>query len=426
LPHDNYSFMRKLLLLFGLSLILNHISAQLTSTGYRIPNVKDVDYVFVFDGITSSSTITYTGNGTTVNWYKTTDLTNSISNQTDLSPEDSVGYTLIVDGTTVAHCWVMDYKKRPPFLKFEASKFGSQCKSLTISINDSTGIKPIKYFSADLSKSYEFPRQFKVTYKTKKWVTDAWEQRDTTITVSLTSADKFITLNDPPLCNTTFSIKGEEYTTTPITFKSSEYTAVAVKSNMTSVLALRTEKNEKEKPDKTDLNQKLIKGSAPLDVQFLSNATEPVVESYKWDFFLDKNLIISRLDKDQRYTFNEKGNYLVKMTASSKSCTCMDSITVQVVESYLFVPRVFTPNGDGIQDEFRVGYKSLASFECWVYNRWGKLVYHWNDPQRGWDGTINGQKASSGPYFYVIQAVGTDKITYKKSGDINLLRGKDE
>ncbi|HQF11418.1 MAG TPA: gliding motility-associated C-terminal domain-containing protein, partial [Paludibacteraceae bacterium] len=58
-------------------------------------------------------------------------------------------------------------------------------------------------------------------------------------------------------------------------------------------------------------------------------------------------------------------------------------------------------------------------------NRWGRMVYHWNDPQKGWDGTIGGKKAPVGAYFYVIKAVGADGIKYSKKGDINLLRGRE-
>jgi gliding motility-associated-like protein len=123
-------------------------------------------------------------------------------------------------------------------------------------------------------------------------------------------------------------------------------------------------------------------------------------------------------------------------------------VAVQISESYLAVPNVFTPNGDGKNDEFRVAYRSLRDFHIWVYNRWGKLVYESTDPARGWDGNINGRPAAEGAYFYVVRAMGTDaaknasfmmKAAYNKkklnadesvlgiyqmSGDINLLRGK--
>ena len=139
----------------------------------------------------------------------------------------------------------------------------------------------------------------------------------------------------------------------------------------------------------------------------------------------------------------------LKMLAESSSFTDDTVMTVAIAESYLAVPNVFKPNGDCKNDEFRVAYRSLREFHCWVYNRWGKLVYAWDDPAKGWDGTINGRPAAEGAYFYVIRALGTDapknaqyiglKASYQKkkanaddavvgvyqlSGDINLLRGK--
>jgi gliding motility-associated-like protein len=112
----------------------------------------------------------------------------------------------------------------------------------------------------------------------------------------------------------------------------------------------------------------------------------------------------------------------------------------------LLVPNVFTPDGNGMNDEFRVVYRSIKEFNCKVYNRWGHLVYEWSDPAKGWDGTVNGRPVAEGAYYYVIRALGTDaekgakyigkpKYTklqkkqelplgvYQLSGDINLLRG---
>jgi gliding motility-associated-like protein len=133
-------------------------------------------------------------------------------------------------------------------------------------------------------------------------------------------------------------------------------------------------------------------------------------------------LIVKRTDKDQRYTFTDAGTYTVKLTVSNSICSYSDSITVITSVSEIYVPNVFTPNGDGFNDEFRVAYNSLISFQCWVYNRWGRQVYYWNDPTKGWDGNINGKKAVPGAYFYIIKAVGSDKKVYKLKGDINLLR----
>ena len=95
------------------------------------------------------------------------------------------------------------------------------------------------------------------------------------------------------------------------------------------------------------------------------------------------------------------------------------------VQPLHYVPNAFSPGtSPGVNDEFRVVYKSLVKFSCWIFNRWGQLLYHWTDPAQGWDGKKGGKYVSPGVYFYVIEAEGSDGIKYKKKGDINILRPK--
>ena len=225
----------------------------------------------------------------------------------------------------------------------------------------------------------------------------------------------------------------------------------AVKMELTSLATAREDdpagNNERNRPT----SQTLIAGSeysGPLEIAFYSNPT-PGAQYYFWAVYKSAERIATRNDRDMRYTFSEPGAYRVVCAVNNASCSSDSSeVNVQISESYLAVPNVFTPNGDGKNDEFRVAYRSLKEFHCWVYNRWGKLVYEWTDPSKGWDGTINGRPAAEGAYYYVIRALGTDaaknagymsKIAYTKkklgadesvigiyqmSGDINLIRGK--
>ncbi len=225
----------------------------------------------------------------------------------------------------------------------------------------------------------------------------------------------------------------------------------AVKMELTSLATAREDdpagNNERNRPT----SQTLIAGSeysGPLEIAFYSNPT-PGAQYYFWAVYKSTERIATRNDRDMRYTFYEPGAYRVVCAVNNASCSSDSSeVNVQISESYLAVPNVFTPNGDGKNDEFRVAYRSLKEFHCWVYNRWGKLIYEWTDPSKGWDGTINGRPAAEGAYYYVIRALGTDaaknagymsKISYTKkklgadesvigiyqmSGDINLIRGK--
>lgn len=240
---------------------------------------------------------------------------------------------------------------------------------------------------------------------------------------------------------------------------SSPVRPVAVKCHITSETTTR----EKE-PKLNEINRPLevtqLTGSAPMDILFHLNPS-PAADYYVWEIYQSSTMIAHRMDESTRYTFMDPGIYKIKGRVYSMQCPCVteddcvaDSslfsgeVQVTVDDSDLRVPNVFTPNGDGVNDEFRVAYRSLREFHCWVYNRWGHLVYSWDDPAKGWDGTINGRPAAEGAYFYVIRALGNTapanasygtKIAYKKkiregdesvmgiyrlSGSINLIRGK--
>jgi gliding motility-associated-like protein len=88
----------------------------------------------------------------------------------------------------------------------------------------------------------------------------------------------------------------------------------------------------------------------------------------------------------------------------------------------LHIPNAFTPNGDGSNDVFRVvPYESsevISSLE--IYNRWGQKVYE-NFGNSSWDGTIDGQPASSDVYVYIV-TIQCGELVGKRVGDVTLLR----
>ena len=417
--------MRKIILFACLLFTAIVASAQISSSPFVQPYIKitnnDTVQVFIFNGV-SNAGISYTGSGTTINWYKYSNGVNTFySSFSTIYPEDATGYTLIVDGVTT-HIWVIDYKSHLPVFKtFEPENSpNTQCEVVNLLIN---AIIPVLNFQSFNGDVHELTREFNITYKTLTWGGDIakWVPTDTIYPVTLPAIQKTV---PAPYMNTIFKLYGDQYASAlgiTDSISSALYSTNAVISHLVTNVTSReqTKNNEGNFPsDKTPINF-----SAPIDIQFLSNANEPTTQFYNWGIYKDDKLIINRTDKDHRYTFTEFGSYKVKLTVSNSTCTKSDSITVIVTESQLYVPNVFTPNGDGTNDEFRVAYKSLISFQCWVFNRWGRQVFYWSDPTKGWDGNINGKKATPGPYFYVIKATGSDKKKYKLSGDINLLRG---
>lgn len=89
------------------------------------------------------------------------------------------------------------------------------------------------------------------------------------------------------------------------------------------------------------------------------------------------------------------------------------------------VPNVLTPNGDGLNDVWRIELEEATCFECQVYNRWGQLIYRTNYMGFAWDGTVTntGEIAPEGSYYYLIEYCRFDGSEAQQRGIINLFRG---
>lgn len=85
------------------------------------------------------------------------------------------------------------------------------------------------------------------------------------------------------------------------------------------------------------------------------------------------------------------------------SSLCSDVQVVIIYDFNIGVPNAFTPNGDGLNDEFKiVSNVILDEFQLQIYNRWGQLVFETSDQHIGWDGTYNGNSLKSGSYVWKI------------------------
>lgn len=187
----------------------------------------------------------------------------------------------------------------------------------------------------------------------------------------------------------------------------------------------------------------LMQGEAPLEVTF-DNRSENA-QSFEWYLYKDTteiqpgamsvedSLLDGRIYTEQNlppYIYEHPGSYNVKLVVVNTRGInqCSDTAYIDryiVVDSSLVeVPNVFTPNGDGINDIFKVKAQSLEYFYGVIINRWGRKVYEWDDPQEGWNGKIHGKYASPGTYYYIITARGREIKTkkYTKKGPLLLVR----
>jgi hypothetical protein len=183
---------------------------------------------------------------------------------------------------------------------------------------------------------------------------------------------------------------------------------------------------------KADFAADPVSGGAPLEVTFTDKSVRGF--KYRWEFGDNKDSI-SELISPEPHIYYIPGEYSVKLTIESE-LHCIDSMRfdkIIVDPSKLDIPNVFTPDGDGLNDNFMVDSKSLRFISVEVFSRSGMKVYSFfGDGERlrdwqGWDGNVNHSsiKASPGVYFYIIQALGWDDVDYdskKQRGFVYLYR----
>ena len=123
------------------------------------------------------------------------------------------------------------------------------------------------------------------------------------------------------------------------------------------------------------------------------------------------------------------GEYIKKFT-NQFGCDSIHRLNI-IVEKFrsIWVPNVFSPNFDGLNDEVYVhatdGVEEILKFS--IFNRWGALVFELenfppNNPNYGWTGTFKDQEVNQAVFVYVVHWIGNSGAIEVVSGDITLLR----
>jgi len=123
-------------------------------------------------------------------------------------------------------------------------------------------------------------------------------------------------------------------------------------------------------------------------------------------------------------TPKERTTYIVHAVGNN-GCIDTASVTIDVeFADDIFIPSAFTPNGDGLNDLFRIKgswFFKVVAFS--VFNRWGQAVYHVEDGSNiGWDGTYMGVPAEMGTYNYLVIISNAEGQLQSHKGDVMLIR----
>lgn len=109
----------------------------------------------------------------------------------------------------------------------------------------------------------------------------------------------------------------------------------------------------------------------------------------------------------------------------TSSAGCLSKKCIEIIvenASTLYIPNVFTPNGDGVNDIYFIPSNNIKTYNLKIFNRWGQLLFSTTDPLKGWDGSFGGRTISDGVYVYIVYAVGNDDVIYNKTGHITVLQ----
>lgn len=146
---------------------------------------------------------------------------------------------------------------------------------------------------------------------------------------------------------------------------------------------------------------------------------------YVWDF---AGLATSTL-RDDSYEFpkTEGGSYPVTLTVSNEG-GCTDQVIKNIIIKNplsIWIPTSFTPNGDGLNETFKVVFNNdaVTKYSLRIFNRWGETLFYSEDPNFEWDGTIDGEKAPIGVYIWQIN--GKEEFeteSFTKFGHVTLTR----
>jgi len=114
--------------------------------------------------------------------------------------------------------------------------------------------------------------------------------------------------------------------------------------------------------------------------------------------------------------------YVLSVT-DTNGCISTDDIIINVdLTNLIFIPDIFSPNGDGNNDVLYMRSKGIENFRFAIYDRWGEKVFETTAKNVGWDGTFRGKSMSSAVFVYYVTGSFTNGGEINEKGHVALVR----
>ncbi|HCS21022.1 MAG TPA: hypothetical protein DIW47_10770 [Bacteroidetes bacterium] len=156
--------------------------------------------------------------------------------------------------------------------------------------------------------------------------------------------------------------------------------------------------------------------------------TSLLATSYIWDIESPDGNDITTTDENPILDLNVEGEYSIRLIAINdygcRDTAYRENLVRVNADGVLLVPDAFTPNGDGINDQFRPVFEGVEreNYHFRVYNRWGELIFDTRDIDEAWDGTFQGKMCESEVYVWQVEGIYYGKQHFEQNGRVMLLR----
>lgn len=167
----------------------------------------------------------------------------------------------------------------------------------------------------------------------------------------------------------------------------------------------------------------VLTGYPGLEVEFTNSSLN--ANSYNFAYGNGSSYNTTNISATPEATYQTPGTYTVILTASNGVCQDTAHLEVVVIPfppMLIVAPNIFTPNGDGKNDVFFIRLENATAIEVTIVNRWGNKMVSFSGVNSFWDGTVNGNLADEGVYFYNYTATGLDGTTQTGQGNVQLIK----
>jgi len=169
-------------------------------------------------------------------------------------------------------------------------------------------------------------------------------------------------------------------------------------------------------PSITDINHPQI--------QFTDQSSGAVTWQWNFDDVTGSN------EQNPTHFFYIQGAYQVMLIATN-AMGCVDTVFHEIIvnDDFLFyAPNAFTPDGDSNNDQFLpkgTGWDP-SSFQLWIFDRWGNMIFYSNDINKGWNGKVlnKSKMAQLGVYVWKVQLSASSGEAHNYLGIVTLLKAK--